>query len=491
MHSIRAEAASYKRRFPHVTAKRPMRIIVDLQAAQNDSSFRGVGRYSKSLLRAMVPLAKAHGHDVWLLLNGNFSETIEPLMREFADVVPPERIAIFPGMAPVTETVAANEWRLRAAEHLREEFLAQLRPDVVHVSSLFEGSVDDAVVSVGRTGIKLPTVVTLYDLIPWVLSQHYVTTPEYERFYFGKVDSLRRADLLLAISQHSADEAVTLLQYPRDKVVNISAAIDDRFVCKTYLPQEAEEITSRYGIQKPFVLYMPGGFDPRKNFATLIDAYALLPTHIRASHQLVIGSNIKAAERAALAAEVKRTGLSSDDVRVIGYVPDEDLVALYSLCRLHVFPSLYEGFGLPVLEALACGAPTIASNTSSLPEVVGLDEALFDPRSAQDLANKMLHALADVEFAAKLRRNGLAQARRFSWQRSATLALEAIERTFRPRDYSPINYKDEHGFVDAVLAALSAHQPRVTPMRQDIDLLRDSAKKAWAELRRLGGGPVR
>ncbi|WP_114809008.1 glycosyltransferase [Paraburkholderia kururiensis] len=148
-------------------------------------------------------------------------------------------------------------------------------------------------------------------------------------------------------------------------------------------------------------------------------------------------------------------------------------------------------FGLPVLEALACGAPTIASNTSSLPEVVGLDEALFDPRSAQDLANKMLHALADVEFAAKLRRNGLAQARRFSWQRSATLALEAIERTFRPRDYSPINYKDEHGFVDAVLAALSAHQPRVTPMRQDIDLLRDSAKKAWAELRRLEGGPVR
>ncbi|PMS36914.1 glycosyltransferase involved in cell wall biosynthesis [Trinickia symbiotica] len=462
-----------------------MRIIVDLQAAQNDSRFRGVGRYCRSLAKHMAPLAASRGHEVWLLLNGNFPDQVDSIAREFDGVVPRSRIGVFPGMAPVTETIASNAWRTRAAECLREEFLAQLRPDVVHVSSLFEGSVDDAVVSVGRGSTQLPTAITLYDLIPWTLPHLYITTPEYERYYHRKLDSLRRADLLLAISRHSAEEAVRLLPCNPAMVVNISASIDDDFAFRMHEPHHSAKVMERYGILKPFVLYMPGGFDLRKNFATLFDAYSRMPSEIRRSHQLVIGSNIKPAERAALEALIATKRLAREEVVMTGYVSDNDLVTLYSLCRVHVFPSLYEGFGLPALESLACGAPTIASNTSSLPEVIGLEDALFDPNSAQSIADKLLRTLTDELFSTRLRQHGLSRARRFSWEKSAALAMDAIERTFTSCGRPQVKSKSADELITAVLSAISPSKPSTAPTADDLVLLMRSAREAAQELAKL------
>ena len=137
-----------------------MRIVLDLQGAQSESSrFRGIGRYSLALAKEIA--REAGRHEVWLVLNGRFPDSIQPLRAEFANLVPPERVRIFELPGPVAEADPANSWRRHAAEMLREKFLADLCPDVVHVSTLFEGFGNDVVISIGRLDASLPTAVTL------------------------------------------------------------------------------------------------------------------------------------------------------------------------------------------------------------------------------------------------------------------------------------------------------------------------------------------
>ncbi len=149
-----------------------MRIVLDLQACQTNSRFRGIGRYSMGLAQAM--LRAGNGHEFWIALNGQLEETIAALRLAFDGLVPQERIVVFDVPGPVWEIDPANAWRIGASELVRESFLARLQPDVVHVSSLFEGLGDNFVASVGRLGHPERTAVTLYDLIPLVWKETYL-----------------------------------------------------------------------------------------------------------------------------------------------------------------------------------------------------------------------------------------------------------------------------------------------------------------------------
>ena len=149
----------------------PMRIVLDLQGAQSESRFRGIGRYSLALAEAIA--REANQHEIWLALSGRFPESIDPLRARFANLVPAERIRVFELPGPVAEVDLANSWRMQAAELLREKFLADLRPDIVHVSTLFEGFHNEVVASVGTLDRAIPTAVTLYDLIPMLHPAKY------------------------------------------------------------------------------------------------------------------------------------------------------------------------------------------------------------------------------------------------------------------------------------------------------------------------------
>lgn len=402
-----------------------MRIVIDLQGDQTESRFRGIGRYSLSLALAIA--RNAGDHEVWLALNAAFPNSILDIRHAFDGLIPQERIRVFEVPTPVAECDPDNAWRARAAEKIREQFLQQLKPDVVQASSLFEGYVDDAVTSVGAFAPGVNTAVTLYDLIPLFDEKAYLPTNMQRDYYFRKVQSLKNAGLLLAISEYSRREAINALQLEEDRVVNISAAVDDRFHPITLSEVRIQQLRSRYGIQREMVMYAPGGSDQRKNFDGLIRAYALLPSGLRADHQLVIVSKICDGDHANLQQLRKRAGLAEDEFVLAGYVSDDDLAALYNLATLFVLPSKYEGFGLPALEAMACGAPTIGSNTTSVPEVIGWDDALFDPASAQSIANKMGQVLTDDGLRGQLRKHGLQQAMSFSWMASAKRAISAFE----------------------------------------------------------------
>jgi glycosyltransferase involved in cell wall biosynthesis len=407
-----------------------MKIVVDLQSCQNLSRNRGIGRYSLSLARAMAKVGTEH--EFWIALSAFFPETVDSLRSAFRGLVPPERIVVWHGPGPVMGCDSKNDWRRETAELIREEFIADLRPDVVHVTSLFEGCSDNVVTSIGEAPSKSFTAVTLYDLIPLIYANTYLEAPQSRAWYQRKLQSFKNADIWLAISEHTRQDAIERLALPADRVVNVGAGVDPRFRQLNLDQPTATRIRQRHGLNRPFVLYT-GGIEFRKNIDGLIQAFSLLPQKIRDRYQLAVVCRVQEQEKTRLRAISRKLGLGSEDAIFTGFVSDDDLIALYNLCHLFVFPSLYEGFGLPALEGMACGAPVIAANASSLPEVVGWEKALFDPRDPQAIAAKMQEALTDEGFRDALKKHGLEQAKRFSWEETARRALAAFRAALEGR----------------------------------------------------------
>jgi len=188
----------------------------------------------------------------------------------------------------------------------------------------------------------------------------------------------------------------------------------------------AEAVRNKFGIIRPFMLYT-GGVDERKNLRRLVRAYASLPKALRDGHQLVLTGRMDSEAVKPLKREASALGLSETDLIFTEFVSDDDLIKLYNLCKLFVFPSFAEGFGLPALEAMACGAAVIASNTTSLPEVVVREDALFDPFNEKAIAGKISQALTDEDFRLELKNYGIERAKKFSWDLSAKRTIEVYE----------------------------------------------------------------
>jgi glycosyltransferase involved in cell wall biosynthesis len=406
-----------------------MRIVIDLQGAQCDSRFRGIGRYSLSLALAMA--RNAGVHDVWLALNSAFPQSIFELRQAFNGLVDPAHIRVFNNSGHTAEVEPTNAWRVRTSERMREHFLELLKPDVIHIPTLFEGYGDDAVTSVGSFTSGHKTTVTIHDLIPLMDQANYLPNPAIRDFYFRKIESLKRSGLLLAISESSRMEAIEHLAWSPEKIINTSEGADAHFKQIELSKERKSQLRSQYGIARKMVMYAPGGFDSRKNFDGLMQAYALLSPHIRAEYQLVLVSRLSKSphddSRAKMTACRIQAGLAEDELVLTDFVPEDDLVALYNMADLFVFPSKHEGFGLPPLEAMACGTPTLGANASSLPEVIGWRDALFDPHSPTDMAEKMSRALLDTAFRGKLKAHGIEQVKKFSWDASALKAIDAFE----------------------------------------------------------------
>jgi len=403
-----------------------MRIVIDLQGAQSSGSrTRGIGRYTMALARAIVNNRK--DHEIFLALNGLFPETIEPIRAAFEGLLPQDNIRVWNTPGPVAFQDSSNHWRKGAAEKLREAFLASIRPDFVLLSSLFEGHEDDAVTSVETLSQAIPTAVILYDLIPYIYPSPYLENPSVDTWYREKIEHLRRCDLWLAISESSLQEGIEHLNLPSNWAVNVSTDADACFQPLRISDDMETSVQALYGLNRPFIMYT-GGLDYRKNIDSLIRAFAKLPKKLRETHQLVIVCSAQPENRQHLEQLAEKLGVTRSGLILTGFVPENHLLALYNLCSLFVFPSWHEGFGLPALEAMRCGAPVIASNTSSLPEVIGWDEALFDPHSDNEMAKLIERALSDTDFREALIENGQAQSVKFSWDRSAKRAIEAMER---------------------------------------------------------------
>ncbi|WP_413738027.1 glycosyltransferase family 4 protein [Sodalis sp. RH21] len=243
------------------------------------------------------------------------------------------------------------------------------------------------------------------------------------------------ADGILAISASAANEVQVHTDIAHKRVINISSATDDHFKIVSIDEIEKKRLLKTYGITGEFVMTI-GVLEQRKNIEALIHAYGLLSPEVRSAHTLVLACQIKPHDKARLKSLALKHGLQESEIAFTGFIPDEDLVALYNICKLFVFPSIHEGFGLPPLEAMCCGAATIASNTTSLPEVMGWDGAMFDPHNVTDMARMMEKALTDEIFRQELLDNAKHQASLFSWDKCAQTAVDAFERSLK-RDSVP------------------------------------------------------
>jgi hypothetical protein len=272
---------------------------------------------------------------------------------------------------------------------------------------------------------------TLYDLIPLIFADMYLPA-EARALYDARVALFRAFDLVFAISESTRRDAIAHLGIAPSRIVNIGAATTPAFShLGVIAPDQADGILRRHGLGPRFMLYV-GGIDFRKNIDGLLMAYAALPAEITRAVQLAVVCELSDAERTMLLERAASLGVAQPPV-LTGYVSDGDLNALYNLCELFVFPSLYEGFGLPLLEAMTCGAPAIASNTSSMPEILGDAEALFDPRDPAAMATMIEGLLANPYRRKRLAEANRHRARQFSWDAVAYRFIEAIEEAMARR----------------------------------------------------------
>lgn len=405
-----------------------MKILIDLQAAQATNRHRGIGRYTLAITHELVKLASRE-HEVEIMLSLSFPDSIESLRHFFADVLSEHKIIVWKGIPNIAELRNKQQWRREAAERIRESFIASRKPDIVYVPSLFEGLVDNAVISINAYESPILTAVTVYDLIPWIYQKPYLENQKMRRWYERKLNELKRANIWLAISEASRQDAIQYLSLPSEWVINTSCASSSIFQPQIISEDEKHVFFQQYKLSKPFILYT-AGIDWRKNIEGLFEAYAQLPQTLKNEYQLAIVCEANQEAKSHLLDKISQLGIQPANVVVTGFVPDEDLVKFYNLCTVFVFPSLYEGFGLPVLEAMACGAAAIGSNNSSVPEVIGKEEALFNPLDVESIKSKLEEVLVNTDFRNNLKKHAIKQAQKFSWKLSAERLLDGLERLY-------------------------------------------------------------
>ena len=401
--------------------RRSMRILMDLQACQTlGSGPRGVGRYSKALF---TNIAMERGQrDLFALVAPHLPVAVD------LGVLSESRVLRLPNLPAWGSSRDFQGGEQDALDGLAlSAFLAPIKSDIVHISHVFEGFGERVALPNYKQRLAGQVIsATLYDFIPLLYQDHYFQDIDFRKWYFSRLSWLRQADLLLAISESSRQDAINLLGIDPWRIVTIHGGISPHFQPVADLEGVRRSLIQRYGLRERFVLYT-GGDDHRKNIRGAIAGYATVPTEVRRNCQLVIVCSMDDHRRKMYLDIARQVGLGSQDVVITGFVPEEDLVAFYSACDVFVFPSLYEGLGLPVLEAMACGAPVVGGNNSSIRELIIRPDALFDASSPNSIGEMIGKALTDKAFTEELRRYGQKRSKEFSWKDTAGRAIEAFD----------------------------------------------------------------
>jgi glycosyltransferase involved in cell wall biosynthesis len=307
---------------------------------------------------------------------------------------------------------------------------ADRAPAIYHVMSPFEADfeLDDVWPVWSRERSRL--VVTLYDLIPLIMREQYNADWGYwATAWIARLGLMRSAHQVLTISQQTADDAMEHLHVPEDRITVIDSGVSDHFSALVGSRSEAEKILrARLPRVRPGFLLYVGGTDYRKNLEGAIRAYAELPAHLRDAHQLVIACNLAFLRRFNLRAFARGLGIEPRNFLLTGFVGDRELAALYRCCELFIFPSLYEGAGLPILEAMTCDAAVAASGISAMPELLGDRRATFDPTDPTDMARCIREVLEDPVLLESLRERSRNRAALYTWERVAKKTIEGYER---------------------------------------------------------------
>lgn len=292
----------------------------------------------------------------------------------------------------------------------------RLQCDVVHIPHLFW---------IPR-GLPCPYVLTVHDVLDHMYASRNASNLWRSLHFQLTRRALSHAARVLAVSQFTKSEIERLFRIPGGCIEVVYNAIDERFLHGHASQADCELIAERYQVTYPFILYA-GAIRPHKNVVRIIEAFSALRSELKKEGQfpdlklIVIGDDLSSHPR--LRRTVVRSGVQND-VRFLGFVPIEVLRIFYDVAKVFVFPSLYEGFGLPPLEAMAHGTPVVASNNSSLPEVTGNAALLVNPENVFEIQRALQRALLDPALRTRMKQRGYEQSQRFSWTSSVSRILE-------------------------------------------------------------------
>ena len=372
-----------------------MHVVIDARYVASTQS--GVGMYTANLVQALAALDPRNQY-TYIIRQGQPELRVGPNFRPWS-----------------TRISFENHWLGDMWQNLYLPFRLRTRQvDLFHGPAVF----------LPLTKLGFRTVVTIHDLVAFRFPE---TIPMKYGLYMRLMIRLavRSADRVIAASLQTRYDLVSRLHVPPEKIAVIHEGLDARFERVTD-PVRLTEIRRRYGLREPYILFV-GNLEPRKNLVRLIEAFSRLKTRDAFPHQLVLAGKRGWLFRP-IFESVERLGLGQEVV-FTGYVPPEDLPALYASADLFAFPSLYEGFGLPVLEAMACGTPVITARTGSLPEVAGEAAWYVDPWDVEALTEGLAQLLKDVETRTELAARGALQAKRFSWANTADATLRIYRQT--------------------------------------------------------------
>lgn len=374
-----------------------MRIGYDLRALQTGSPPWGIGIYTHTVLENLLAL---DGENEYFIISHR--------RRGFDLEVPAIRrinLPRLPGYLNVFRDMLC----------LRRE-IRRCGLDVIHFTNPLQLSTDFDMGS-----LNYRTVITVYDLIPFHFPNEIFTGKRKPLglIYRRLLGSVKKMPHIITISRHTKADLENMLGIPGERIMVIYPGVGEEYGART---GAASDIRKKYGLPERFIFYV-GNFFPYKNLDNLFKALQILHEQAATQVPLVIGGRVHPFFKRSL--DEKLLGMGLDDkVIFLGYIPPEDLPILYNCAEVFVYPSLYEGFGLPVLEAMASGAAVACSSASSLPEVAGDGALLFDPRSPEDMADALKILLIDRRKREDLREKGVIQAGRFSWEKAARETLE-------------------------------------------------------------------
>lgn len=399
-----------------------MKIGIDLKPFSTGSKYRGIGHYTRELIRELLDQGdqETEFHFLNLYQEYNGDPKLDGRCKLY-------QYPMGPRIVDVGERQLFRDPRTKIViEGAVRHFIEKSRIDVMFFTSPTEyGNMYDHI-----WFQDVFTVGILYDLIPLIFPQQCLCDPDFEKDYRRSTDFLKGLDLLLAISQSAKDDAVRLLGIPQEKIVVIYAGIDRAY--RKLQKVNVRMLKSKYGISDPFIMFA-GGIDFKKNIEGLITAYAKCGKQVTDRYQLVV---VGKAEQQILDRYSKIAKDEGVEGRVIctGYIPKADLIRMYNVTELFTFPSLYEGFGLPVIEAMACGARVLTSNTSSLKEIAQGYATLVAPGSVRSIAKGMREILDHPVVSIKRAENSVDYAKSFQWKSVAQRTRMAILDRWKPHE---------------------------------------------------------
>lgn len=374
-----------------------MHVVLDARYLSEHQS--GVGYYTQRLVAGLAAIDRANRY------------TCVVVRDESGRPVLPPSVESWPTRVSFENHLTGDLWLLG---YLPLQ-LYRLGADVYHGPAVFLPLV--------KLGYR--TVVTIHDLVSFLFP---ATVPRKYSLYMRLMTrlSVRSADRIIAVSGATKEDLARVLGVPDASVVVIHEAVGPEFAVPP-AAGEVERTLARYGIRPPYCLFV-GNLEPRKNLVRLIEAFALLrargPEEARACQLVLAGT--RGWLYGGIFRAVEAHGLA-DTIVLTGYVPPADLPALYAGAACFVFPSLYEGFGLPVLEAMAAGAPVVASRVGAIPEVAGDAALLVDAGRPAEIADAVARVLAEAGLRERLVARGRARAREFTWERVARQTLAVYQ----------------------------------------------------------------